>query len=283
MAKPGPRPLPTQCKVDSCEKQAVRCGWCNAHYRKYLKYGDPTKGKHRTTCTVEGCTNRHQAHGFCAKHLARLQRHGSPYIKTTSKLATCELCGITFPYPSRTKYVRFCCREHANKWHYEKAKRKRIIGKCKRCGCEIKTYAFYDKKYCDSCRWIAVTEARTRTVKCRICGEHMTTANPHNDICKTCSYEKRIKKTIKRNNRRKAMRRGALGPTHTEQEWETLLASYNGMCAYCGTKPSEHRDHVLPISRGGSDAITNILPACKMCNLRKGARTLEEWQAVSKV
>lgn len=37
------------------------------------------------------------------------------------------------------------------------------------------------------------------------------------------------------------------------------------------------RDHVLPTSRGGSDAPENIVLACSGCNSRKGARTPGEW------
>jgi hypothetical protein len=38
-----------------------------------------------------------------------------------------------------------------------------------------------------------------------------------------------------------------------------------------------HREHVIPRSRGGNNGPDNYLPACRTCNLRKGARTPEEW------
>jgi len=35
-------------------------------------------------------------------------------------------------------------------------------------------------------------------------------------------------------------------------------------------------DHLVPLARGGKTTWDNIVTACKTCNLRKGARTIEE-------
>lgn len=34
----------TPCSVENCEKRAKKRGFCEAHYRKFLKWGDPTAG-----------------------------------------------------------------------------------------------------------------------------------------------------------------------------------------------------------------------------------------------
>lgn len=55
-------------------------------------------------------------------------------------------------------------------------------------------------------------------------------------------------------------------------------------CAYCGRGVSMvagHVDHVRPRSRGGSDSKENLVTACVRCNLRKGARTPEEWRSAA--
>jgi len=47
-------------------------------------------------------------------------------------------------------------------------------------------------------------------------------------------------------------------------------------CQYCGNEFSKHDltlDHVLPISKGGKTNWTNIVTACKSCNVKKGSRT----------
>jgi 5-methylcytosine-specific restriction endonuclease McrA len=52
-----------------------------------------------------------------------------------------------------------------------------------------------------------------------------------------------------------------------------------GSCAFCGDRLSHKTftiDHVIPTSRGGSNAWLNVVTACKGCNGKKGARTPSE-------
>lgn len=46
-------------------------------------------------------------------------------------------------------------------------------------------------------------------------------------------------------------------------------------CQYC-EGPAESIDHVVPKSRGGQHIWENVVAACRRCNLRKGARLLED-------
>ena len=61
--------------------------------------------------------------------------------------------------------------------------------------------------------------------------------------------------------------------THTYDEWLALMAANDFRCAACEVRhyPDElTKDHIKPISRGGSDSITNIQPLCRSCNTDKG-------------
>lgn len=43
-------------------------------------------------------------------------------------------------------------------------------------------------------------------------------------------------------------------------------------CGYCGVMPAMGVDHVIPMSRGGPNALDNLVAACWPCNSRKRAR-----------
>lgn len=59
-----------------------------------------------------------------------------------------------------------------------------------------------------------------------------------------------------------------------------MLAYWGAACWACGKRLNHHtatRDHLLPQTRGGSNDITNVAPACPACNNEKGNRTPLEW------
>ena len=67
--------------------------------------------------------------------------------------------------------------------------------------------------------------------------------------------------------------------TFDERDWARLLLQYRGCCAYCGqTSDDLHREHVIPLSRGGRHSVGNIVPACPPCNLTKKSKLLSEWR-----
>ena len=81
-------------------------------------------------------------------------------------------------------------------------------------------------------------------------------------------------KLAMQNKRNKARRRGAIG-RFTTAEWNLVIAIFRGKCAYCWlVKDKLEPDHVFPVSKGGSNFIENIVPACRSCNSRKGDRVI---------
>jgi 5-methylcytosine-specific restriction endonuclease McrA len=78
-------------------------------------------------------------------------------------------------------------------------------------------------------------------------------------------------------NIRRARKLSAKG-SHTDQEWQSLKAFYQYKCLCCEKQEPEiklTRDHVLPLTKGGSDSIDNIQPLCARCNSKKNFKHID--------
>lgn len=74
---------------------------------------------------------------------------------------------------------------------------------------------------------------------------------------------------------RYARERGAIG-SHSLNEWNELKEKYNYKCAICGEKKPLTKDHIIPLSKGGTNYITNIQPLCRNCNSKKNNKILHD-------
>ena len=68
--------------------------------------------------------------------------------------------------------------------------------------------------------------------------------------------------------RRYAREKGAAG-SHTLKEWQKLKQLWNYYCAICGLRKPLTKDHIIPLSKNGTDFIENIQPLCGSCNSKK--------------
>lgn len=62
---------------------------------------------------------------------------------------------------------------------------------------------------------------------------------------------------------------------HTDAEWEQVKVDQDYACLECFAREPDiklTRDHVIPVSKGGSNDISNIVGLCGPCNSRKGAK-----------
>lgn len=60
---------------------------------------------------------------------------------------------------------------------------------------------------------------------------------------------------------------------------KAVLIRDNFECQYCGCKltmGSGTRDHVVPLSKGGPNTLSNVVASCKTCNGKKDNKTLEQ-------
>lgn len=73
------------------------------------------------------------------------------------------------------------------------------------------------------------------------------------------------------NMRRRVRKINAVGD-YTREEYESL----GKQCLCCGRSDTPMTvDHVIPLSKGGTNFIHNIQPLCEHCNKSKGARAVD--------
>lgn len=73
-------------------------------------------------------------------------------------------------------------------------------------------------------------------------------------------------------SRRYAKEKNAIG-SHTLKQWQELKDSYGNVCALCKLEKPLTKDHIIPLSKNGSDYIENIQPLCRNCNSKKHNKT----------
>lgn len=75
---------------------------------------------------------------------------------------------------------------------------------------------------------------------------------------------------------RKARKKGA-GGKFTLDEWLGLVLETGGVCPACKKRVGKTKlipDHIVPLSKGGTNDISNIQPLCPKCNLKKATKTI---------
>ena len=69
------------------------------------------------------------------------------------------------------------------------------------------------------------------------------------------------------------------GGYYTKEQYNYMLEYFDYKCAYSGKciKSNLHIDHIIPISKGGTSYIWNLIPSTPSANLSKNNRDMEEW------
>ena len=84
------------------------------------------------------------------------------------------------------------------------------------------------------------------------------------------SNPEKVRRARANDSRKRRASRHASAGRFTAEEFRALCEGYGNRCLACGdTEASLEADHVVPLTRGGSDDIGNIQPLCGSCNRKK--------------
>lgn len=217
----------------------------------------------------------------------------SPKIKKT-----CKTCGKEFYLFA--SYIKYNQKRGKIKGIYcSKQCQRKPRSKCIDCGKES-TQSIDEKNQplrCQSCYGKSkLKNPKNKTGsygskkgKCIVC--HTEISDVYRKFCRSCSHKgNKNHKWIDGSSlktgysmicaaKRKARLVGN-GGHFTLSEWEDLKKKYEYTCLCCRKMEPEiklHADHVIPVSRGGVNDISNIQPLCQKCNSKKWALTGPEY------
>jgi 5-methylcytosine-specific restriction endonuclease McrA len=114
------------------------------------------------------------------------------------------------------------------------------------------------------------------TRRCLQCGKTFFSYRKESRYCSRSCVD------ASRRDDRLPQRRRHLQPQRYAEVVRILLEAQDFRCAYCqceiATKQC-HRDHIIPLIRGGEDSLDNSCLACVFCNSSKHSHNLEDWLA----
>lgn len=79
------------CSIDGCENPSRKRTWCEMHYSRYKRHGDPMilrRMPNGLTCAIDGCGRRARGQGYCVTHYSRLLTNGDATV--TRRIANGE-------------------------------------------------------------------------------------------------------------------------------------------------------------------------------------------------
>lgn len=196
----------------------------------------------------------------------------------------CECgCGQYTMIAGKTKRGRQVCDEPLRFVHGHNRKKSRVVlveKRCSLCGETKPATEFYiDKLRVDGL-----------SVRCKECVKQETRKHParaqreknpeRNREYRTRWYHRNLAHARMLSLRKEARRRGLLAKQLVEEVDRLVVYKRDkGICGLCGLYVmfgDYHLDHVIPISKGGLHAYSNVQVAHKACNLKKSDRLLTE-------
>lgn len=218
-------------------------------------------------CSVPLCGKSKMAKGLCQSHYDA-KRHATRYVSKRKPKPFCSVCGL----PSKAKML---CDKHYHAARYQEQKeRLKEINKAWRKANPEKRRAAERARRSSNPEKYRITKRRCRAAK----PNHYLAVDRAWRIANKV-YVNKVSADWKRRNpdngkahaaKRRALQHGADG-RHSATEVRELFVRQKGKCAICRhTLPTPYcKDHIKPLSRGGSDWIANIQLVCLPCNSSK--------------
>jgi hypothetical protein len=243
-------PLGMECSGPGCERKAKCKGLCLSHdsQRRAGKALSPLRARATvvpSTCGLDGCERSHYAKGWCRAHYNQFRKTGKVVLVVHHE-PVCSFPECGKPHSGHGLCDGHCIQRRAGK-NLTPLRTHQAGRLCEKEPCSAPRLARgMCQKHYNAWHWaesVAGRQARKEAFA-----------------------------------RRRATKAQAEVRRVTQRDWDRLVLRYSGLCGYCLVAPWQHRDHIIPISRGGRESIGNLMPSCAQCNVSKKAKLLVEWR-----
>lgn len=190
---------------------------------------------------------------------------------------------------------------------HTKRMKPRPHAKCKQCGKDFKTR--HDAEIYCSGKCSGLSKRKFPDYDCLVCGKTFVQSHKHRKCCsqfckdeakrqslqvgtRFCAYcnspfpvvfgkagKKFCHKTcVSRASDFLYSHAKRITGAATLKQWQDRLRYFDYRCAYCHKKLGiPFVEHMVPLSRGGTGGISNLVPSCLSCNSSKRNRNIIEW------
>ena len=142
--------------------------------------------------------------------------------------------------------------------------------KCSTCGEEKSLEEFNKNK----------TKKGGLSNQCRACRKQYRKANREKIAEQKKQYYQNNREVFRLQDQRRRARKANAAGHCTREQLRARFEYYGNRCVYCGSEENLQVEHLIPISKGGSNWPANLAPACESCNKSKHARkTFVEFKA----
>lgn len=216
----------------------------------------------------------------CLNLYYREKRSHKEFIEPTVDFQNCSICGKNKPASdyTRSKSYKSGLDSRCKECQKLNARTKRSGRKLKKWA--LKAEGYFDCNVCNE-RLLLERRARPDDYTCKDCYNKKQRENKPYDPVK--AKQRRLKdpeKTRARGRLDKHARRARMVNAPGKYRKEELIARFDffgNRCIYCKSPDNLTVEHLIPLSRGGTNWPSNLAPSCFSCNSRKKTKTHREF------
>ena len=162
-----------------------------------------------------------------------------------------------------------------SEFHKHKPSKDGLKPRCK--ACRLAYQKSYDEANSESIKAYKASYYQSNKESIAVNQAEYYKSNKESILDRVSAYKKANRCKYRAAGHRRRSRESNAAGTHTAEQLKARFDYHGNKCVYCDSTENLHADHQIPLSRGGTNFASNMVPACASCNCSKGSKTPEEF------